>query len=119
MGVRTEVSLVSDLLRFLQPRAYSSAFIEYDGKHVCVIDIERDHRVKGLSVLVLRMNNNTQVSDSLIKNILINFVKEKGSWLQGIDTSSFKNKRLNHPDEITNDSIKNWAKRLLNSIKGS
>ena len=98
------------------PRAYSCAFIQYDGKHICVIDIERDHRVNGLSVLIIKMNNNTQVSDNLIKNILLSFVKEKGSWLQGIKTSNFKNKRLIHPDDMADESIKNWAKRFLTSI---
>jgi hypothetical protein len=98
------------------PRAYSCAFIQYDGKQICAIDVERDHRVKGLSVLIMKMNNNTQVSDSLIKNILLNFVKEKGSWLQGVNTTNFKNKRLIHPDNLADDSIKNWARRFLTSI---
>lgn len=99
------------------PRAYSCAFIEYSGKHVCVFDVEKDSRIKGLSILIIAMNNNTPVSDSLIKNILLDFVQEKGSWLQKISIDMFKKKNINHPEDISEDGIDRWAYRLLKSIK--
>ncbi|MBE0513932.1 Tn7-like element transposition protein TnsE [Sulfurimonas sp.] len=99
------------------PRAYSCAFIEYSGKHVCVFDVERDSRVKGLSILIIAMNNNTPISDSLIKNILLDFVQEKGSWLQKISIDRFKKKNINHPGDISKNGIDGWADRLLKSIK--
>ena len=98
------------------PRAYSCAYIQCDGKNVCVIDVERDSRVKGLSVLILAMNNNIQVNEGLIKRILVDFVQEAGSWLQNISTDNFRKKNINHPDSISEDSIDNWAKRLLKNI---
>lgn len=99
------------------PRAYSCAYINYSGKNVCVIDVERDKRVNGLAVLILSMNNNAPVSEGLIKKILVDYVREKGTWLQGIHVDSFKKKTINHPDNISDDSIKNWASRLLKAIK--
>lgn len=99
------------------PRAYSCAYIQYDSKNVCVIDVERDIRIKGLSILVLAMNNNTPISEGLINNILLDFVQEKGAWLQDIHVQNFKTKNINHPDSINNTSIKSWAKRLLNVLK--
>jgi len=98
------------------PRAYSCAYIEYAGKNVCVIDVERDSRVKGLSILILAMNNNVRVSEGLIKMVLVDFVKESGSWLQNIEADNFKKRNINHPDSISEASIGGWAKRLLNSI---
>lgn len=99
------------------PRAYSCAYIYFNGKNVCVIDVERDKRVKGLSILVLTMNNNVPISDRLIKNILVDFVTESGAWLQNIAVNTFKNKTINHPDDITESSINSWANRLLKAIK--
>lgn len=98
------------------PRAYSCAHINYDGKNVCVFDVERDKRIEGLSLLVIRMNNNTEVSQNIINDILVDFVKEQGAWLRQVNTSSFRYKNFNHPKVITEDSINGWAERLLNSM---
>lgn len=99
------------------PRAYSCAYIKYDGKNSCVIDVERDDRVKGLSVLVLTMNNNAPVSEGLINNILLDFVQENGSWLQNVNVDNFRKKNINHPESIDKDSVDSWADRLLKSIE--
>jgi hypothetical protein len=98
------------------PRAYSCAYIQYDDKNVCVMDVERDKRVKGLSVLILAMKNNAPVSDGLINTILLDFVQEKGSWLQKVSTGIFRKKSIYHPVDADDESINSWANRLLDGI---
>ena len=100
------------------PRAYSCAYIEYNGKNLCVFDVERDKRVKGLSVLIIAMKNNAPVSEGLINNILLDFVKEAGAWLQKVSTNSFRHKTIYHIKAVNEDTIKDWAKRLLSSVNG-
>lgn len=101
----------------ITPRAYACAHIEYNEKHICVIDIERDSRVEGLSVLIIAMNNNTPISETLINRILVDFVKESGSWLKDITADIFKYTTIKHPIDITDELIEKWAKRLLKAIK--
>ena len=62
------------------------------------------------------MKNNVPVSEGWIKNILVDFVKESGSWLKNINTDDFRKKNINHPDSISENSINGWADRLIKAI---
>lgn len=101
----------------LTPRAYSCAFIEYNRKHICVFDIERDKRVEGLSLLIVHMKSNVPVGQDIVNDILVDFVKESGSWLQCVNTSKFRYKNIYHLKVLSEENIKGWANRLLKTIE--
>jgi len=98
------------------PRAYSYTNVELNNRYACVIDVERDSRVEGLSVLIIAMHDNTPISDSLIEKIMTDFVRESGTWLKKITPNSFNYKKIKHPANITEESIRKWATRLLNVL---
>lgn len=98
-------------------RRYAAAQIQYNGRNVFVIDVERDSRVEGLSVIIIAMSDNSPIQEKTIYDIMVDLVKENSSWLHNITIPGLIHKTIIHPSNNAEDSIKNWSNRLLNAIK--
>ena len=99
-------------------RQYIVATVEYLSLDVCVIDIARDSRMEGLSVLIFRMKDRSIISENTIKTILTDIVKENGSWFSKIAKESYVFSTMKHPSSNSDKELKDWSDLLIKKIEG-
>lgn len=98
-------------------RRYAAVRVEYNGRNVLVIDVERDSRVEGLSVIIIAMTDNSPIQEKIVHDILVDLVKENSSWLHNLTIPGLINKTIKHPTTISENLLKKWSKRLLKTIE--